>query len=138
MPIAIGRSKLGPSFFTSAGARLIVVRPNVNVNPELISAVITRSRDSFTAASGSPTITMMVSPYPAFTSTSIGYASMPLTAAEQTLANIATTHMREIRTEFNWFLSWKSEEEERETQEFKTPNYYLILKYSRKASDDPV
>ena len=27
MPSAIGRSKLGPSFFTSAGARLIVVRP---------------------------------------------------------------------------------------------------------------
>jgi hypothetical protein len=27
IPTAIGRSKLGPSFFTSAGARLIVVRP---------------------------------------------------------------------------------------------------------------
>jgi len=60
--LPIGRSKLGPSFLTSAGAKLIVVRPNVKVNPELMSAVITRSRDSFTAASGSPTITMMVSP----------------------------------------------------------------------------
>src|SRR5205814_1643401 len=79
--------KLGPSFFTSAGARLIVVRPNVKLNPELISAVMTRSRDSFTAASGRPTMTIIVSPYPALTSTSTGYASMPLTAAEQTLAN---------------------------------------------------
>src|SRR5690349_17183001 len=103
MPMAMGRSKLGPSFFTSAGARLIVVRPNVNVNPELISAVITRSRDSFTAASGNPTIIMIVSPYPAFTSTSIGYASIPFTAAEQTLANIATD-MRQTGTEFNRFL----------------------------------
>src|SRR6185437_12216087 len=38
--------------------------------------------------SGSPTITILVSPQPAFTSTSMGYASMPLTAAEQTLDNI--------------------------------------------------
>ena len=62
MPMAMGRSKLGPSFFTSAGARLMVVRPKVKLKPELMSAVITRSRDSFTAASGSPTMTMMVSP----------------------------------------------------------------------------
>ena len=27
MPSAMGRSKLGPSFFTSAGARLMVTRP---------------------------------------------------------------------------------------------------------------
>ncbi len=32
---------------------------------------------------------MIVSPYPAFTLTPTGYASMPLTAAEQTLANMA-------------------------------------------------
>jgi len=38
-------------------------------------------------ASGRPTITMLVSPYLALTSTSPGYASMPLTAAEPTLAN---------------------------------------------------
>ena len=39
-------------------------------------------------------MTMRVSPYPAFTSTSTGYASMPLTAAEQTFAN-----MGEVLTE---------------------------------------
>ena len=59
MPMAMGRSKLGPSFFTSAGARLIVVRPKVKLKPELVSAVITRSRDSFTAASGKPTMTTL-------------------------------------------------------------------------------
>jgi hypothetical protein len=32
-------------------------------------------------------ITIMASPYPALTSASTGYASMPLTAAEQTLTN---------------------------------------------------
>src|SRR5262245_57423903 len=88
MPMAMGRSKLGPSFFTSAGARLMVVRPIGNLKPELDKAVLTRSRDSFTAASGNPTMTTTVSPHPALTSTSIGYASMPLTAAEQTLASM--------------------------------------------------
>src|SRR5437868_6163154 len=84
MPMAIGRSKLGPSFLTSAGARLIVVRPRGTLNPEFERAVPTRSRDSFTAASGSPTMTIMESPQPAFTSTSIGYASIPFTAEEKT------------------------------------------------------
>ena len=31
IPSAMGRSKLGPSFFTSAGARLMVVRPIGNL-----------------------------------------------------------------------------------------------------------
>ena len=88
MPSAMGRSKLGPSFFTSAGARLIVMRPIGNLNPELVSAVETRSRDSFTAASGRPTMTTMVSPQPELTSTSTGNASMPLSAAEQTLESM--------------------------------------------------
>src|ERR1700744_860896 len=88
MPNAIGKSKLGPSFFTSAGARLIVVLPIGNLKPELESAVDTRSCDSRTAASGSPTMMIFVSPQPAFTSTSMGYASMPFTAAEQTLDNM--------------------------------------------------
>src|SRR6202044_3797114 len=88
MPTAMGRSKLGPSFLTSAGARLMVVRPMGNLNPELVSAVETRSRDSFTAASGNPTMTTMVSPQPELTSTSTGKASMPLTAADNTRANM--------------------------------------------------
>src|SRR6266516_3133629 len=87
MPSAIGRSKDGPSFLMSAGARLIVVRPSGNLYPDVLSAVLTRSRDSRTAASGSPTITTTVSPHPENTSTSTTNASMPLTAAEHTLAN---------------------------------------------------
>src|SRR5580698_6789161 len=86
--MAMGRSKLGPSFRTSAGARLMVVRPMGNLNPELVSAVLTRSRDSFTAASGSPTITTIVSPQPELTSTSTGKASIPLTAADKTRASM--------------------------------------------------
>jgi len=50
IPNAMGRSKLGPSFLTSAGARLMVVRPMGNLKPELVRAVETRSRDSLTAA----------------------------------------------------------------------------------------
>jgi hypothetical protein len=88
MPTAIGKSKLGPSFFTSAGARLIVLRPMGNLKPELVRAVLTRSRDSFTAASGKPTMTTIVSPHPELTSTSTGKASMPLTAADKTRASI--------------------------------------------------
>src|SRR3954467_466735 len=84
----MGRSKLGPSLRRSAGARLIVVLPRGILKPELVRAVLTRSRDSLTAVSGRPTMTMTLSPQPAFTSTSTGNASIPLTAAEHTLANI--------------------------------------------------
>src|SRR5688572_5245514 len=84
----MGRSKLGASFLTSAGARLMVVRPRGFLKPELVSAVLTRSRDSFTAASGKPTITITLSPQPELTSTSTGKASMPLTAAENTRASM--------------------------------------------------
>src|SRR5262245_55141363 len=90
MPTAMGKSKLGPSLRTSAGARLMVVRPIGNLKPELVIAVLTRSCDSRTAASGNPTITTLVSPQPELTSTSTGYASIPLTAAEHTLANMQT------------------------------------------------
>ena len=38
----------------SAGARLMASRPMGNSKPELVSAVLTRSRDSLTAASGKP------------------------------------------------------------------------------------
>ena len=57
---------------SACGARLMVERPIGNLKPELESAVLTRSRDSFTAASGRPTMTMTVSPHPELTSTSTG------------------------------------------------------------------
>ena len=66
----------------------MVVRPMGFLNPELLSAVLTRSRDSFTAVSGRPTMTITLSPQPELTSTSTGNASMPLTAAENTRASM--------------------------------------------------
>jgi len=50
----------------------MVVRPMGNLKPELLIAVVTRSRDSLTAVSGRPTTMMKVSPHPALTSTSTG------------------------------------------------------------------
>jgi hypothetical protein len=89
MPMAMGRSKLGPSFFTSAGARFTVVRPCGQKYPLFATAVVTRSRLSFTATSGNPTTTTSVFTEGAvFTSISTSYASTPMTAAEKTCANI--------------------------------------------------
>jgi len=54
--MAIGRSKAEPSFFMSAGARFIVIRFCGKGKPEFFIAAFTRSFDSFTALSGSPTV----------------------------------------------------------------------------------
>jgi hypothetical protein len=59
-----------------------------NLKPEFVIAVLTRSRDSLTAASGNPTMTTVVSPQPELTSTSTGKASIPLTAADKTRASM--------------------------------------------------
>jgi hypothetical protein len=42
----------------------MVQRPMGNLNPELVGVVVTRSRGFFTAASGGPTITTVVSSPP--------------------------------------------------------------------------
>ena len=62
--MAIGRSKLGPSFRASAGARLMVIRyPYGQRNPLLEMAEVTRSLLSLTAVSGRPT-TAILSVFP--------------------------------------------------------------------------
>ena len=66
---AMGRSKAGPSFFRSAGARLTVMRWSGNPMPLFFSAARTRSRDSLTAASGRPTTSNEGMPKDRFTST---------------------------------------------------------------------
>ena len=66
---AIARSKPGPALRRSAGARLAVIRCIGNLKPELTMAERTRSRDSLTAGSGSPTREKLGSP-PLATSTS--------------------------------------------------------------------
>ena len=52
----MGRSKWVPDFFRLAGARFTVIRLTGKFIPLLLTAARTRSRASFTAASGSPTI----------------------------------------------------------------------------------
>ena len=78
MPTAMGRSKAGPSFFWSAGARFTVSRPSGKGKPLFRRAVRTRSRDSLTAASGRPTRSNWVMPRDRFTSTRTGNPSIPL------------------------------------------------------------
>lgn len=56
-------------------------------NPEFTSAALTRSRLSFTAPAGRPTIVHPGRPSATSTSTVTSYASMPITAAERTLAS---------------------------------------------------
>jgi hypothetical protein len=48
----VGKSKLGHSFFTSAGARLMAERHKGNLKLELDSTAEPRSRHSFAAAAG--------------------------------------------------------------------------------------
>jgi len=56
IPRAIGRSKLGPDFLISAGARFTVILVRGNGRSEFLIAERTRSRLSWIAVSGSHTI----------------------------------------------------------------------------------
>ena len=85
-PRAIGRSKQGPAFFKSAGAKLAVINPSGQEYPLFQIAAFTLCRDSFTAVSANPTTTKFSFPPPASTSTSTGRADTPTTAADQVLA----------------------------------------------------
>jgi len=87
VPTAIGRSKTGPSFLMSAGARLTVILREGSSQFEFRIAARTRSLASCTAVSGSPTMANAGRPPPTSTSTSIGYASSPRTAAARTFAS---------------------------------------------------
>ena len=59
------------------------------LKPELTSAERTRSRDSLTAASGSPTIVNDGRPAPMSTSTCTGSAVTPIRANVRAMANMA-------------------------------------------------
>ena len=99
IPTAIGRSKLGPSFLISAGARLIVVRSRGQRKPLFEIAVVTRSLLSRTAASGRPTTMTTGLPEPVLTSTSTWMASTPCSAAENTRVS-----MRGMYQNAGWFV----------------------------------
>ena len=88
---AIARSKPGPALRRSAGARFAVIRCSGNSKPELTIAARTRSRDSRTAASGSPTSEKAGRPRWMSISTSTGRASTPWSASVRVRASMATT-----------------------------------------------
>jgi hypothetical protein len=88
------------------------------LKPELVSAVVTRSCDSFTAAAGRPTMTVMVSLQPQLTSASTGKASIPLTAADKTRARMvwmSREHRRKGNAVFALFIGkWALRKRQRE------------------------
>ena len=87
-PSAIGKSKIGPCFLMSAGARLTVMRRRGQVKPLFFIAARTRSPASRTAASGRPTTENEAKFDDTSTSTRTIYASTPSTAKASTRANI--------------------------------------------------
>ena len=85
---AIARSKLGPDLRSDAGARLTVTRFCGKLTPEFARAARTRSRDSRTARSGSPTTEKAGSPRRMSTSTVTGTPSTPSRAKVRTFASM--------------------------------------------------
>ena len=86
--MAIARSKADPSFLTSAGARLTVIRSSGKSQPEFLMAAVTRSRLSRTAVLGSPTIENVGIPREISTSVSTTRPSIPTMAPENTVVCI--------------------------------------------------
>jgi hypothetical protein len=82
IPKAIGRSKDGPDFLVSAGARLTVIRFEGKPCPEFLIALRTRSRLSCTAASPSQTMAKAGIPVAISTSTSIRCPDRPWIAID--------------------------------------------------------
>ncbi len=74
---------MAPSLGRSAGARFTATRPLMD-SPSERRAALTLSRDSFTAASGRPTMDMAKSPPVISDSTSTLRASIPFRVIPQT------------------------------------------------------
>src|SRR5256885_6396569 len=79
----MGTSKLAPSFLTSPGARLTVMRLCGSSYPEFRIAVAQRTLASTHAMSGRPTTTKPGSPRARSTWTSMGKALVPSSAAQR-------------------------------------------------------
>ena len=84
-PAAMGRSNPDPVFFSEPGARLTTTRSLGMEKPLARIAARTRSRDSWMAASGIPTMKKPGIPLPTTTSTSTGTASTPRNVALRTM-----------------------------------------------------
>ncbi len=81
-PTAIGRSRPAPPLRRPDGARLIVTLLSGQLIPLDKTAARTLSRDSRTAASGSPTMVKPGSPFEMWTSTETGVPTAPCSVAE--------------------------------------------------------
>ena len=92
IPSAIGRSKRPPSLGKSAGARLTVTRRDGYSSCAFWIATRTRSRASFTAVSGRPTIDVPGKPPDRCTSTVTGGAATPSCARLWTMARLMTSN----------------------------------------------
>ena len=82
-----------PSFFSAAGARFTVIRLTGNFRPQAFTAARTRSRDSRTAASGSPTTSKAGSPPERAHSTTTPYPAIPLRPRERMLTTMLVTSL---------------------------------------------
>ena len=90
MPTAMATSYAVPSFGTSAGARLTVIRRDGSSKPELRSAERTRSRASCTWLPASPTMVSDGRPKATSTSTRTGSPSTPSSEALSVWASMGT------------------------------------------------
>ena len=96
MPIANGKSKDDPSFFTSAGAMLMITRLPGIFSPISRRAESIRCWLSFTALSGKPTI-INFAPQRILTSIVMVKALIPYTAPPKILTNIPSDLMFHIQ-----------------------------------------
>ena len=69
---------MGPIFLTSAGAKFTIILLIGKSKPEFFKALLTLSRDSFTEASGRPTISKLGRPIDISDSTVTKNASIPI------------------------------------------------------------
>src|SRR6185437_15329903 len=87
-PTATARSRPAPPFRMPEGARLTVTRRSGHGSPLDSRAARTRSRDSRTAASGSPTMVKPGRPFDTWTSTAIGRPTVPIRVAAEMEASM--------------------------------------------------
>ncbi len=93
-PTAMGRSSPAPPLRTPEGARLTVSRRSGHGSPLERMAARTRSRDSRTAASGSPTMVNPGRPLETWTSTETARAVAPVRVADAMTACCTTVNGR--------------------------------------------
>ena len=95
-PTAMGRSRPAPPFRTPEGARLMTVLRRGHDSPLDRMAARTLSRDSRTAASGSPTMVNPGRPLETWTSTETGLPTAPVKVADATTACCTGVNGREL------------------------------------------